>query len=154
VSPGGASAKLLALAAIGLLGCAAVQVDEREALLSSDARLLLEKYRQFMTRRQVDTFLAYTDEAHRAQYVASLRVEERLAAYPKPVADAIWARDVVVGMDRPAVLLSWGTPLEREFGTADGNDLETWFYEREHRKFSVRITNGYVTDVVDTGFAK
>lgn len=130
------------------------QRAEREALLTPQSQQLLGKYRQFMTQRQLDEFLAWDDDGAREQYVKGLRVEERLADYPKPIQDAIWSRNVVLGMDKPAVFLSWGVPPSREMSAEGGNDSETWFYVREQRKIAVVVTNGYVTDVIDQGFSR
>ena len=127
---------------------------EREGLLSAEAQAQLGKYRQFMTQHQVDEYLAYEDDASRTQYVEALRVGERLANYSKPIQDAIWAKGVISGMDKPAVLLSWGTPKEREFSTTGGNEIETWVYVRDQRQWAVTVTNGFVTDVADQGFAR
>ena len=127
---------------------------EREALLSPQSQVLLGKYRQFMTQRQLDEFLAWDEDAARETYVKGLRVEERLAGYPKPIQDAIWRQDVVLGMDKPAVFLSWGVPPEREFSGVGGNETETWFYVRQQRKIAVVVTNGYVTDVIDQGVSR
>lgn len=137
-----------------LVSACANQRAEREALLSQESQALLKKYRQFMTQRQLDEFLAWEDDGARQKYVQGLRVEERLANYPKPIQDAIWAQNVILGMDKPAVLLSWGAPPNRDFSTEGGNDAETWIYVREQRKIHVVITNGYVTDVIDQGFSR
>ena len=134
--------------------CANQQRAEREAVLSAQSQALLKKYRQFMTQRQLDEFLAWPDDAAREQYVQGMRVEERLASYPRPIQDAIWAQNVVLGMDKPGVLLSWGAPPSRDFSGEGGNEVETWIYVREQRKYAVVITNGYVTDVIDQGFSR
>ena len=131
---------------------------EREALLSPESQELLGKYRQFMTQRQLDEFMRWDTDGARAEYVKGLRVEERLAGYTKPIQDAIWAKDIVVGMDKPAVFLSWGVPPERELSGEGGNEIETWFYLRgepgQQHKIAVVVTNGYVTDVIDQGFSR
>lgn len=130
------------------------QRAEREALLPPGSQEQLNKFRQFMTQRQVDEFLLLGDEVARTEYVTALRIDERLASYPRPIQDAIWAKDVISGMDKPAVLLSWGTPREREFSTTGGNEIESWVYTRDQRQWAVVVTNGYVTDVIDQGFAR
>ena len=130
------------------------QRAEREALLSVESQQLLGKYRQFMTQLQIDEFLAYDNDAARTQYVDALRVEERLANYPKPIQDAIWAHQVISGMDKPAVLLSWGTPKEREFSGHGGNEIELWMYVRDQHRYTVVVANGYVTDVQEQGFGR
>ncbi len=137
-----------------LASACANQRAEREALLSPQSQQLLGKYRQFMTQRQVDEYLGWDSDEAREKYVEGLRVDERLAGYPKPVQDAIWRRDVILGMDKPAVLLSLGAPPNREFSGAGGNEIETWSYVREQRKIAVVVTNGYVTDVIDQGFSR
>ncbi len=130
------------------------QRAEREALLSPQSQQLLGKYRQFMTQRQLDEFLAWDNDGAREQYVKALKVDDRLAAYPKPIQDAIWAKDIVLGMDKPAVFLSWGVPPNRELSNEGGNETETWLYVRDQRKIAVVVTNGYVTDVIDQGFTR
>ena len=144
---------LVAIVCLLASACANVRA-EKEALLPPGSQAQLEKYRQFMTQRQVDEFLALADDVARTEYVNGLRVDERLAGYSRPIQDAIWAKDVLKGMDKPAVLLSWGTPREREFSGEGGNEIETWIYRREQRQFAVVVTNGYVTDVIDQGFAR
>jgi hypothetical protein len=134
--------------------CATSQRVEREAALPEGSRQQLDKFRQFMTTRQVDEFLLLTDDVARTEYVNALRIDERLAGYSRPIQDAIWAREVVKGMDKPAVLLSWGTPREREFSGEGGNEIETWTYVREQKQLQVVVTNGYVTDVIDQGFSR
>ncbi len=138
-----------------LLASACVNVRaEKEKLLPPGSQQQLEKYRQFMTQLQVDEFLAFDNDVSRTEYVNGLRIDERLAGYSRPIQDAIWAKQVIMGMDKPAVLLSWGTPREREFSSEGGNEIETWSYRREQRQFAVVVTNGYVTDVIDQGFAR
>lgn len=137
-----------------IVSACANQRAEREALLSPQSQVLLKKYRQFMTQRQLDEFLAWEDDGAREKYVQGLRVEERLANYPKPLQDAIWAQNVILGMDKPAVLLAWGVPPNREFSTEGGNEVEIWLYVRENRKIAVVLTNAYVTDVIDQGYSR
>jgi hypothetical protein len=137
-----------------LASACANQRAEREALLSPQAQLLLGKYRQFMTQRQLDEFLAWEDDGARETYVKGLRVEERLAGYSQPMQDAIWAKNVILGMDKPAVLLTWGPPPTREFSGTGGNETETWYYVRDERKIGVVLTNGFVSDVVDEGYSR
>jgi hypothetical protein len=110
--------------------CATSQRAEREAALPEGSRQQLDKFRQFMTTRQVEEYLALTDDVARTEYVGGLRIDERLAGYSRPIQDAIWAKDVIKGMDKPAVLLSWGTPREREFSSEGGNEIEQWTYVR------------------------
>jgi len=144
---------LVVLTALLASGCASPRA-QREALLTPHGRELLDRYQQFMTQRQVEGFLAWDDDGARETYVKNLKVEDRLAAYPKPIQDAIWARDVVQGMDKPALFMTWGIPPERETSNAGGNEIETWLYVREQRKIAVVVTNGYVTDVIDQGFSR
>lgn len=135
--------------------CASQQRAEREALLSPQSQELLAKYRQFMTQRQVDEFMRWEDDAARELYVKNLRVDELLAGYSKPIQEAIWKKDVIMGMDKAAVLLSWGTPPNREFaGEGSGNYIERWSYVIENRKLTVVVTNGVVTDVIDEGYSR
>ena len=145
----------LLVATLCLLASACVNARaEREALLSPESTQLLSKYRHFMTQKQLDEFLAVPDEAGRAQYVEAMRVGERLALYPVPIQDAIWAQDVISGMDKPAVLLSWGVPRTREFSGEGGNEIERWSYLRDQHQYEVTVTNGYVTDVKDEGVSR
>lgn len=130
------------------------QRAEREHLLSPQSQQLLGRYRQFMTQLQIDQFLELADDAGREQYCDGLRINERLAGYSKPIQDAIWSQLVISGMDKPAVLLSWGVPGEREFSNPGGNEAETWLYARNQHRYAVIITNGYVTDVQDQGVGR
>ncbi len=134
--------------------CASSQSAEREARLPPQERDQLAKVRQFMTQRQVDQYLGLPDDASRAAFIGGLRIDEQLAGYSKPIQDAIRSQNVIKGMDKPAVLITWGTPREREFSGEGGNEIETWTYRREQRQLAVVVTNGYVTDVLDQGFAR
>lgn len=139
-----------ALLALALVGCVGHQRLEQVQRLSDDGRALYAKYKQFMTEVQQDEFLSLSDDDQRKAYVAALKVEERLEHYPAYIRDAIWAQDVVPGMDNAAVLLSWGTPELREFDEQErtrGNDVERWNYHRSDVWTQVLIKNGVVTNV-------
>lgn len=139
------------IAGLWIAGCATTpSVDPREASLSDESRATLAKYRQFMTQRQVEHFLAYQDDALRKQYLASLQIDEGLERYPPNIRAAIWNKEIVMGMDKGAVLLSRGTPFEREFENRAGNEIEIWVYKKDPRgRIRVTISNGFVTDVAD-----
>lgn len=118
--------------------------------LSPEARELFARYRQFMTEGQQDQFLTLPSDDDRKAFVADLHVEERLSRYPEHVQKAIWSQEVVPGMDRAAVLLSWGTPQQRQWDDAEaarGNEVERWNYQRDVRWVQVLIANGVVTAV-------
>lgn len=120
--------------------------------LDEPSKDLLSKYRQFLTQLQVDRFLAQPDHEARAKYIDSLKIEQRIAHYPKAIQDAIWGQDVIGGMDKPAVLLTWGSPDYRQIdeGKADlGVEAERWGYYRGDAKYEVVIVNGFVTEVVE-----
>lgn len=121
--------------------------------LSEEGRELFARYRQFMTEGQQDQFLALPGDEERKAFVEALHVEERLSRYPEHVRTAIWNQEVVPGMDRAAVLLSWGTPQQREWDDAEsarGNEVERWNYRREANWVQVLIANGVVTAVERT----
>ena len=120
--------------------------------LSEPAKADYDKYRQFLTDTQQDRYLALPNDQERAQMLADLHIEERLARFPKYVQTAIWDRDVVPGMDKEAVLLSWGRPdaVER-LASEDsrGVDQEIWLYGHgKKQEDRVTIIQGVVT-VVD-----
>lgn len=137
--------------ALVLAGCA----HENQRLvqlqaLDEGSKELLSKYRQFLTELQLDAFLAKHDTQARADYLSSLKIEERIAQYPKPVQDAIWGQQIIPGMDKPAVLVTWGSPDWRDIdeGKAEvGVESERWGYNRGDKKVEVVIVNGYVTEV-------
>jgi hypothetical protein len=121
---------------------------EQVQRLSDEGKALLAKYKQFMTEHQQDEFLSLASDDERQAYVAALKVEERLAHYPSYVRDAIWAQEVVPGMDTAAVLLCWGTPELREFDEQEltrGNQVERWNYHRQDAWVQVLVANGVVT---------
>jgi hypothetical protein len=103
-----------------------------------------------MTEGQQDQFLSLPTDDERQRFVKDLKVEERLEHYPPYIREAIWARDVVPGMDAAAILLSWGTPDLREFDEqelAKGNQVERWNYHRGDAWVQVLVKNGVVTNV-------
>ncbi|MGC4114291.1 MAG: hypothetical protein QM765_06680 [Myxococcales bacterium] len=120
--------------------------------LSEPAKSDYDKYRQFLTESQQDKYLALPNDQERAQFFADLHIEERLARFPKYVQTAIWDRDVVPGMDKEAVLLSWGKPDAVDRVPSDeskGVDQEVWLYGHgKSKEDRVTIIQGVVT-VVD-----
>ena len=126
--------------------------------MSDEEKELFSKYKQFMTEGQQDEFLALPDYDQQKAYVANLHVEDRLAKYPDYIQKAIWSQDVVPGMDRAAVLLTWGTPEQRDFDEQQldrGNEVERWSYRRGANDWvQVVIVNGIVTAVQRSEEAK
>jgi hypothetical protein len=125
-----------------------------EALQKLDvpSKDLLSKYRQFLTPLQIDRYLAKEDFEKRDTYIKSLKIEERIAHYPPAVQQAIWNMDIIAGMDKPAVLMTWGSPENREIDEAkadQGVEYERWGYDRASARFIVVIVNGYVTEVIE-----
>jgi hypothetical protein len=105
-----------------------------------------------MTERQRDDFLAAQTDLERQQLVEALKIDEMLSQFPKPVQDAIRAQSITLGMNHAAVLLSWGTPRQREFDEDQlraGNEIERWYYERSNKTAYVTFTNGVVSDYDD-----
>jgi hypothetical protein len=143
------------LFAIGLIlvGCATSGGIERYRALSPEAQQTYDKYQQFMTEGQKSSYIDLPSDQDRRNFVHNLHVEERLAKYPKYVQEAIWSREVVVGMDKEAVFLTWGQPDEVERATyeeARGVEREVWFFKRgtSHKDdFQVLIMSGQVVEV-------
>src|SRR4051812_39061565 len=97
--------------ALLLAGCATVNEDQlRYKALSAECRDEFDKYRQFMTEESQGRYLGLTDDAARHQMVSELHVEERLTRYPEYIRTAIWSRQPVVGMDKPALFMCLGRP--------------------------------------------
>jgi hypothetical protein len=141
------AAALLLLSVTACVGHHRLEAVQR---LSDEDKELLGKYKQFMTEGQIDEFLALPSVTERQAYVSALKVEERLGRYPKYVQDAIWAQEVVPGMDREAVLLTWSTPMLREWDEEElrrGNEVERWNYRRSDQYIQVVIANGVVQRV-------
>lgn len=121
--------------------------------LSPDAQQMYDKYHQFMTESQKERYLALPGDQDRRTFVHDLHIEERLAKYPKYVQEAIWSRQVVAGMDKAAVFLTWGQPDEVERATyeaARGVEREVWFFRRgtsHAQDHQVLIINGQVVEV-------
>lgn len=140
-------------AALALFSCAHDNA-RLEALqkLDEPSKDMLSKYRQFLTPLQIDRFLSKPSFEERSAYIGSLKIEERIAHYPKPIQEAIWGMEIIAGMDKPAVLMTWGSPEGREIdeNKADlGVESERWTYTRGDSKFVVVIVNGYVTEVIE-----
>jgi hypothetical protein len=139
--------------ALGLSGCAHEQA-RLEALqkLDEPSKELFSKYRQFLTELQKDRFLAKESFEQRQEMITGLHIEERLAHYTRPVQEAIWGMTIIAGMDKPAVLLTWGAPQDREVDEAAlerGVENEKWGYDRGDIKYVIVIVNGYVTEVIE-----
>ncbi|MFT3836172.1 MAG: hypothetical protein QM723_04130 [Myxococcaceae bacterium] len=132
-----------------LAGCVTQASVERETSLTGESKELFDRYKQFLTETQKDRFFAYKDDETRKQFVASLQIESRIAAYPKPVQDAIWQGRIIPGMDKAAVLLTWGAPHDSDYGNENGVQTDWWNYQRGSQKARVQFTQGIVTDVVE-----
>ena len=133
------------------IGCAGSHRLELVQRMNDDEKEMFSKYKQFMTEGQEDDFLALPTLDEKKAYIAALKIEERVAKYPKFVQDAIWSQEVVPGMDREAVLLTWSIPMLREWDEAElakGNEVERWSYRRMNEYVQVVIANGVVTRVV------
>lgn len=138
------------IALLLLLACADQSLAVRKARLSPRAREVFEQYAHFMTSGQIDAFFALADDHSRAQYLQSLDVPGKIAQYPQAQQEAMWRQEVIRGMDRSAVLLTWGVPREREVDSeaADKHlEVERWYYVRPEGKRTVVLTTGVVTDV-------
>src|SRR4051812_33238853 len=98
----------LVLVVLACLACASSRRLERTQSLTPEMRELFARYRQFMTETQVDRFLGMPTDTARKQLVDDLKIDDMLSQFARPVQDAIWAQRVMLGMNKPAVLLSWG----------------------------------------------
>jgi hypothetical protein len=143
--------KLALALCLALWGCVTPTAIDKELALTGDSKELFEKYKQFLTDSQKDRFFAMPDDETRRQFIGSLQIEARVAAYPKPVQDAIWQQRVIPGMDAAAVLLTWGVPHDRDFANQNGVETEWWYFERGSTRQKVQFTQGVVTDVVEEG---
>lgn len=144
----------LALSAALAWGCSGSQRLKQLQAMPDPDKEQLAKYRQFLTELQVDHYCNLPDLEARNAFIASLKIEERLAHYPKVIQDAIWAGEVIPGMDKPAVLLTWGSPSSREVDeqkAESGVEAERWGYARAERRYEVVLVNGYVTEVLEAG---
>ncbi len=126
---------LLATLSIGAaLGCASGPNRlELYRALSQPSKDAYDKYHQFMTEPRQEAYLAAKSDEERARMIGDLHVEERLARYPDYIQKAIWSQEVVAGMDREAVLLTWGRPdsVERPYSEdSQGVDREIWSFRR------------------------
>lgn len=152
--PSLAAWSLSALLLIAVPGCIGNKRLDSVNKLSDEGKELFAKYRQFMTEQQQEDFLDLATEDERKTYVIALKVEERLAKYPQFIQDAVWAQEVVPGMDAAAVLLTWSVPAQREWDEQErgkGNDVQRWYYERLNQRWQVILTNGVVTQVLHEG---
>ncbi|MBI5547131.1 MAG: hypothetical protein HY901_24890 [Deltaproteobacteria bacterium] len=146
---------LLVIASLlALVGCAhSPDRLERYRALSQPAKDGYDKYHQFLTDSQQERYLAAATDEERVRLLADLHIEERLSRYPPYVQTAIWSRDVVPGMDKEAVLLSWGRPDSVDRLDADsskGIQQEIWAYRRGPQTrddYRVTIIQGVVTVV-------
>lgn len=131
-------------------------VVERMRGLSPGARHELDKYNQFLTARQIEHFVILPSDEDRMRFIADLHIEERLTKYPDHTREAIWRRDVIVGMDLEAVYLSWGKPDARDLldrFQEGGNVEEIWRWARRDAEgrdgiARIRISNGIVVEVM------
>jgi hypothetical protein len=134
------------------LACASSRRAERTAALTPEAREQFARYRQFMTESQVDRFLEQPTDIARKDFIDGLKIDDMLSQFPKPIQDAIWAQRVMLGMTKPAVLLSWGGPAQRDFDEDQlgrGNTIERWYYKRLDKNLYVTFTNDVVSDYDD-----
>lgn len=141
-----------AFVVLACLACASSRRLERTQALTPEMRELYARYRQFMTETQADRFLGLPTDSARKQFVEDLKVDDMLSQFPKPVQDAIWAQRVMLGMTKPAVLLSWGGPNQRDFDEdqlGKGNTVERWYYRRNEKSVYVTFTNDVVSDYDD-----
>ncbi|MBL8954082.1 MAG: hypothetical protein JNK82_25120 [Myxococcaceae bacterium] len=141
----------LLLVALVLAACATTGQAERIAALSPYASELYARYAQFMTEAQRDTFLRAASDAERHAQVEGLKIDEMLADFPKPVQEAIWAQQILPGMSPAAVLLSWGSPWQREIDETPlrKEAIERWYYQRNGKSANVTFTNGVVSEYDD-----
>jgi hypothetical protein len=134
-------------------GCATSGRLEKYQALSPEAQQAYDKYSQFFTESQRDRYLALPTDGDRRGFIGDLHIEERLAKYPKYIQEAIWSRQVVAGMDKEAVFLTWGQPDEVERATyeeAHGVERETWIFRRgvsNRESYQVLIITGQVIEV-------
>lgn len=147
------SRTLVAVLSAAVLACAcATGRLERISKLSPESNALLAKNQQFMTDRQIELFLDAQTDLERQQLVDGLKIDDMLSQFPKPIQDAIWAQSIMLGMSPAAVLLSWGSPKQREFDEDQlrkGNEIERWYYQRGDRSAYVTFTNKVVSDYDD-----
>lgn len=101
------------------------------------------KSEQFMTDAQKDRYLQARTQAERDALVDALNIEARLARYPETIRQSILAKEVVIGMDRAAVMFAWGPPDRIERKT--GGTGQTWLYPLERQ---VRFEGDVVVEVV------
>ncbi len=143
---------LVVALSLAVVACAGAGRAERIAKLSPEARGQYASYGHFMTERQRDLYLEAQTDAERQQQIDALKIDDMLSQFPKPVQDAIWAQTIMLGMNTAAVLLSWGTPWQREFDDDQlrkGNEIERWYYKRGEKNAYVTFTNGVVSDYDD-----
>ena len=122
------------LSLVLLLGCASGPTRlERYRALPQPSKDAYDKYHQFLTESGQERYLAAPTEEARAKIIADLHIEERLARYPEYVQRAIWSQEVVAGMDKEAVLLTWGRPdsVDRPYlDDSQGVAREIWSFRR------------------------
>lgn len=130
---------------VALGACAHGRYDAFEAL-SPEAKAEYAKYRQFMTEHQRERYLHAPSDGDRHTLVRGLHVEARLAKWPAYVQEAVWTRQVVVGMDEEAVILSVGPPDEVLREDDPGRLSErVWLYRSPERE--VHFVEGRVREV-------
>jgi hypothetical protein len=143
----------LVLAAFPLACTATPSRLSRYRAMSPESQAAYDKYNQFLTESQQEKYLSLPTDRERQEMLAGLHIEERLAKYPQYIQDAIWSREVVPGMDKAAVLLTWGQPtaVERDFlDDSKGVMRERWVYRRGstgHEDYQVLLVEGLVQAV-------
>jgi len=129
--------------------CASVR-SEGFARLPEAEKARFARYQQFMTERQQERFLLLQTQPERDAFIEAMKVEERLARFAPHVREAIWAGEVVPGMDADAVMLAWGPPerIERVRDPLQKGlpKRETWLYRGGKRE--AVFVEGQVIEVV------
>jgi len=136
-----------------VMGCAA-NLHELYLRLPEKDKELYDRSKQFMTERQQEKYLYLDNSDRRAKMIEDLHILDRLLKFPAHVRDAIMAQRVIPGMDKQAVLLSWGKPREIDRRQIDNLPTECWFFKRDDGRGSiiekkVFFLQGVVTEVVD-----
>jgi hypothetical protein len=145
------SLALVLLCLVALAACATgpTRIDRYRAL-SEPARDAYNKYYPFMTDWLLDRYLEAQSDAEREKIVYDMHVEERLALYSPAIRDAIWARQIVIGMDKAALFFAAGRPNYIEQLRSEGDKKtqeEEWTWDRGGEDLRVRLVDGVVTGV-------
>src|SRR5688572_27931712 len=102
--------RALGLGVLLLMACPSQGRLQRITALTPYGQELFARYKQFMTEGQIDQFLVLGTDLAKKEFIDGLKIEQMLEQFPKPIQEAIWGQQVMLGMTRPAVLLSWGGP--------------------------------------------